>query len=87
MENNNEQDENQLEINFGEPMALDMESILKEIDNLDINKPPKNPYTHEINFDAVQSLPDMIEVMKHLDISVDPKQWKGDTKFIKLKGE
>lgn len=85
MEDNNEKDDNQLEINFGEPMALDMESILAEIDSVDLR--PKNPYTHEINFDAVESLSDLIDVMKNLDISVDPKQWKGDTKYIKLKGE
>jgi len=83
----NKKDDNQLEINFEDAKSFDMESILAGLEELDLSKPPKNPYTHEINFDAVESFTDLLEVMKHLDISVDPNQWKGDTKFIKVKGE
>lgn len=88
-EETNNQEEPNVEINFDENglanlEGLDMESILKEIDNY---TPPKNPYTHEINFDNVTQFTDVLEVLKNLDISVDPNQWKGDTKYIKVKGE
>jgi len=85
MNDNDTNNENHVEINFNEPLELDMESILREIDNTRATS--KNPYTHEIDFSNVNSLPELIEVMKNLDISVDPNQWKGDVKFIKLKGE
>jgi hypothetical protein len=46
---------------------------------------PPNPYTHELNFDGIKTLEDVIEVLKSFQISIDPAQWDQDSKYIKLK--
>lgn len=47
----------------------------------------KNPYTHELNFDNINTLQDVIEVLKSLKVNIDPTQWEQDSKYIKPKGE
>jgi hypothetical protein len=50
-----------------------------------VEKP--NPYTHELNFDEINTLEDMINVFKTFNLSIDPNQWEQDKKYIKPKGE
>jgi hypothetical protein len=46
-----------------------------------------NPYTHELNFDGIKSLEDVIEVLKSFKISIDPNQWEQNSKYIKNKND
>ena len=49
--------------------------------------PQRNPYTHELNFDNIKTVEDVIEVLKSLQINIDPTQWEQAGKYIKPKGE
>ena len=46
-----------------------------------------NPYTHELNFENIKSLEDVIEVLRSFKISIDPAQWEQDSKYIKPKNK
>ena len=55
---------------------LDMESVIHQ---------QVNPYTHELNFDNITNIADVIEVLKNLQISINPAEWGYDNKYIKHK--
>ena len=46
-----------------------------------------NPYTHELNFENIKTLEDVIEVLQSFQISIDPAQWEQDSKYIKPKNK
>ena len=68
-------------VNFSEEQLAEMFTMAEP------QQPQINPYTHELNFDAIKSLQDVIEVLRSLKVSIDPEQWEQDQKYIKLKGE
>lgn len=49
--------------------------------SLDINY--ESSYTHEINFEEVKTVEDVVAILKSLQVSVDPEQWEQDKKYIK----
>jgi len=45
----------------------------------------KNPYTHTLNPDNIKTVQDVVEVLKALKLSINPKDWTSDKKYIKEK--
>jgi hypothetical protein len=68
-------------VNFSEEQLAEMFQMAEQREQM------KNPYTHQLNFDNIKTLEDVIAILHSFDINIDPRQWSQDEKYIKPKGE